>query len=186
MQALIIAATVAQVASMAQASSQKQMQYQAAAQANEYNAAVMRQRAEATTASYGQREEQQRRAARIDAGSRRAAMAESGTGLGGSNADIEHQSSVFAELDALNIRYAGQLEAQGLQQQAGLEDYSATMSRKNASATRNQAYIGMAGAILGGAASYTAAGKYGTTGGGAGSTAPRVYGMYGNYNNNYG
>src|SRR3990172_13415733 len=75
-------------------SRQQSKQYKAYARANALNAAVLRERAEATTASYGQREEQQRRAARLAAGERNAAIAQSGAGFGGSNEDLERQNAV--------------------------------------------------------------------------------------------
>lgn len=67
-------------------------------------AAVARQQALAD-------EEAQRRESRQFLGRQAAAMAEAG---GGIDEGVARQSAVLAELDALNIRYAGQLKASGL------------------------------------------------------------------------
>lgn len=55
------------------------------------------------------REIQVRRESAQTLGAQRAAIAESGTGLGGSNGLITAQDSALAELDALNTRYEGAL-----------------------------------------------------------------------------
>ncbi len=63
-------------------------------------------------------EEQSRRESRRRLASLRGQIAESGTGLMGSNADIYSQSARAAELDALNTRYGGLMESKGLLNQA--------------------------------------------------------------------
>lgn len=141
------------VGSIAQGSAQSAA-YKAQAQAEQYNAAVMRQRAETTNMVYGQREEAQRRAARIEAGERRAAMAQSGVGLGGSTYDVERQSEIMAELDALNIRYEGQLESKSALDQSNLHNYYSGVARMNAKTAKTQGYLGAATSILSGVSSY--------------------------------
>ena len=149
---------------------QRAQQYKAYAAANDYNAAAMRQRADSTVAAFGQREEQQRRQARLVLGQQRAAVAQSGTGLGGSNADVERQSEVASEMDALNIRYEDQLEASGLRGQAGLESWQTGINRSSMNYARNSGYIGAAGAILSGTGNYMRikSGRYGYGGYGYG------------------
>lgn len=159
MEALAIIGTVFNVVSAIQGGKQQQVQYQAQATANQYNAAVKRQRAETVTQVYGQREEQQRREARFEAGRRRAAIAQSGGGFGGSNELLDSQSETMAELDALNIRYEGQLEAKGLLDSANLDDYYAGVDQSNASTAGRRGYMGAAGAILSGASDYTRIGS---------------------------
>jgi len=61
----------------------------------------------------------QRRQARQFLSMQAAAIGESGTGYGGSNAKLREQSAIEAELEALNIRYGGQLKQQGLRTEAG-------------------------------------------------------------------
>lgn len=142
-----VAAVVGGVSSL-RSNQAQEAQLQAAAQANDYNAAVQRQRADAVGSSYNQREEQQRRKNRLEAGRRAAAIAQSGLGFEGSNAAIDEQSAMFAELDALNIRYEGHLESRGLLSQATQEDYYASSSRANARSVRGARTINAASAAL--------------------------------------
>jgi hypothetical protein len=60
-------------------------------------------------------EESQRREARQLLGMQAAAMAQAG---GGGDAGLMRQSAALAELDALNIRYAGRARAAGLKKDA--------------------------------------------------------------------
>ncbi len=116
----------------------------AAAQAN---ANAMNQQAEAESRAAGAREEQQRRANRQFLGGQRAALAQAGIGVDGSAYDIARQSSINAEMDALNIRYEGNLRAKGLRDQA-------TMQRFEGRQARSAGFLGAGAAILQGAASY--------------------------------
>lgn len=138
---------------------QQTAQYKGAAAASEYNAAVNRQRAEVSRAISGQREEQVRRSSREALGRQAAASAESGLGLGGSNADLERQSAVMAELDALNIRYEGELEAHGYLSEAALEDYNARINRSYGRNARVAGFIGAGGTALAGYGDYYRAGQ---------------------------
>ncbi len=88
-----------------------QLQADQNAELSEANAAAANLQASA-------QEEQSRRESRRRLAAMRGAIAESGTGLNGSNADIYSQSARAAELDALNIRYGGLLESKGLMNQA--------------------------------------------------------------------
>lgn len=115
-------------------------QAKAASQADAYNALVAKQKADAARGTANAREDQQRREARFMAGQRRAAIAESGTGLGGSNADIDRQSEIMAELDALNIRYEGATQSTGLLNQSALD---AASSRNNAKRAKTAMGMGV-------------------------------------------
>jgi hypothetical protein len=64
-------------------------------------------------------EEQQRRESAQFLGRQRAALAQSGASAGGTAGLLLDQSAVLAELDALNIRYGGNLRGAGLLYQAG-------------------------------------------------------------------
>lgn len=154
MKGVQMAATAIQVIGALQGGSQQQAQQEAAARASEYNAAVARQRADSTTAAYGQREQQQRRAASLQAGQRSAAMAQSGMGTGGSNADLERQSSIMSELDALNIRYEGATRARGLLAQSEMDTYSAASSRMAGSMAKQGSYLAAAGKLMSGTGDY--------------------------------
>lgn len=182
MQWIAIATTAMQVISSISGGNQQAKQFEAYARANEYNAAVLRQRADTTRSAYGQREEQQRRQARFVLGQSRAAAAESGTGLGGSNADIYGQSEIMAEMDALNIRYGGESEAQGYLSQSGLEEWQAGVNRASGSSARRSGFIGAAGALLSGTGRYLqAGGSFPGIGGGRTVGGYNAYGLNGGF-----
>ena len=75
-------------------------------------------------------EEAQRRASRQALGRMSAAIGEAGGGYGGSAGLLLEQSDVLAELDALNIRYGGQMRRSALRSQAGAARRSAPSSRQ--------------------------------------------------------
>jgi hypothetical protein len=62
-------------------------------------------------------EQTQRRSARQLMGAQAAAIAQAGTGWGGTNAGVIEQSAINAEMDALNIRYGAATKAFNLKQQ---------------------------------------------------------------------
>lgn len=78
------------------------------------SAAMFRAQAEASTEQGGRDEEAQRREGRQAIGKLAASMAEAG----GIDEGVLKQSTVLAELDALNIRYGAALEAKGLSRSA--------------------------------------------------------------------
>lgn len=139
--------------SIVESSRNKSDQYWAYMQANQYNAAVLRQRAELSGASSNEQEEQQRRMSRVALGEQRAQAAQSGTGFTGSNQDVTHQNMVMAELDALNIRYEGQLYKADLLTQAKQQDDQATLNMNNSKSATKQGFLGGVGALLGGGSS---------------------------------
>lgn len=147
--ALAGAATVLGAVSTVAGGFAQSNQLKAQAQADQYNALVGRQKSAATLAASNQQEEQQRRVARLASGERRAAIAQSGAGLGGSNADIDRQSEIMSELDSLNIRYTGQLQSGGLLNQANLDEASARSNRKAAKSAVTGGFINAATGILG-------------------------------------
>lgn len=149
---LAIAAAVVGAMSAYSKGTQTANQYEAYAQANAYNAALNRQKAETARSVYNQREEQIRRTSAVKLGAMRASIGEAG--LGG-NPDLERQSEVLAELDALNIRYEGELESYGLLEQAKLDDYQYGVNKTNASNARRSRWLGMASSALSGYGAYT-------------------------------
>lgn len=116
----------------------------AAAQAN---ARSLDLQAEAESRAAGAREEQQRRSNRQFLGTQRAALAQAGIGVDGSAYDIARQSAISAELDALNIRYEGQLRSKGLRDQA-------TVTRFEGRQARTAGFLGAGAALLSGGANY--------------------------------
>lgn len=159
-------------------------QYKAYAEANKYNATVLRQRADLIRFTANEREESQRREARLKIGEANAQGAESGTGVGtGSNRAIEHQNQVFAEVDAMNIRYEGTLHARDAEIEAGLQDWEADLNMQNRTAARKQAFWAGLGAIFGGAsAGYGNATRADT--GASSSPGRSSMGSYDNYSGN--
>lgn len=139
---------------------QQEAQYTAQARANDYNAAILRQRAESTLEAYGSREDSKRRENRTALGRAAAQAAESGTGLSGSNLDVIEQNTRLQELDALNIRYEGAMQAHGLQAQANLENWQGDVNRSYRNQQRSLTWLNTAGSILGSASS-----AYGNFGG---------------------
>lgn len=154
MEYLQIAATVMSVMGAVSGGQQRSAQYEAQQRAAEYNAAVGRQRADSALQVAGRREDQQRREAAFVIGKQRAASAQSGLGLGGTAADIERQSEVMAELDALNIRYEGQMKAHGYLAGAAQEDYAASVAGASSSSARSGGYLAAATRALAGGADY--------------------------------
>lgn len=137
--------TVLLAASAAQSAGSLIQGYQQS-QALEYDADVKRQQARIEQQQAVAREEQQRRQASQVLGKQRAAIAQSGIGSGGSALDIYEQSKTMAELDALTIRYEGDMRAKGLLAQAD--------------AAQTQAKQAMVGGVVGAGAS--ALSGYGT------------------------
>ncbi len=84
------------------------------AQAGAESAQTLREQAAVSTEQGGRDEEAQRREGRQVIGRLAASMAEAG----GIDEGVLKQSTVLAELDALNIRYGAKLEAKGLSRSA--------------------------------------------------------------------
>lgn len=134
-------------------------------QAQEYNAVVKEQNARLARQQAGAREEQQRRQTRQLLGQQSAALAQAGIGVGtGSALDIEEQSMVRAELDALTIAYEGDLQASGLLASAEQDRYMGEVAKARGENERTASYISAGASILSGAASYGAyTGGFGST-----------------------
>lgn len=150
----IVASAAVSAAGAVQQGMAASAQGRAQQQAQQYNAVVKQQTATAARQQAGAREEQQRRMARQVLGQQRAALAQAGIGMGGSALDIEEQSAVRAELDALTIAYEGELQAKGLlaaAQQDIFQGQSALAAGKNA---QTASYISAGASLLSGAASY--------------------------------
>lgn len=128
-------------------------QAKSAAQAQEYNAAVARNNEIAVNQQTSFAEDQQRRRFRALQAEGMVAAAQSGAGLGGSNEDVLRQNAIANELDALTIRYEGQMKARGLLAQAELDRMQAEANRRAA----KQAMT--AGAINAGTSLLTSASK---------------------------
>ncbi len=148
MEMVQVASAAAGAISAISGGNRQAQQYNSAAQAAEYNAQVDRNRADNAMQVANANEEAQRRHARIVIGQTRAGLAQAGIGAEGSASDVLQQSSENAELDALNIRYQGQLQAQGLTNQANLDDYTARTARSNASSARTGGWLNAGASLL--------------------------------------
>jgi hypothetical protein len=135
------------VASVATQAIGQIQQAQVAKKAADYNAALAEQNAAVQRQQAGAREEAQRREAGQVLGAQRAAFAQSGGGMGGSAADVMQQSATNAELDALTLRYEGELRARGLEAEAAGERFAGK-------AALSQGYFNAAPTILSGASQY--------------------------------
>jgi len=126
--------------------------YKANAQADDYNAQVAATNAATARQQAGVREEAQRRQARQILGEQRAALSQAGIGLSGSAADVYGQSAANAELDALNIRYEGELDARGLLAGSELDKYQGKVAGMNAKSAKRSGYLDTASSLLSGGA----------------------------------
>lgn len=142
-----ITMAVSALSAVGQAQTQKQ-----AADVAALNADRDRQIAEAnadiTSAQANAREEDVRREARQKLGASRAAIAQSGTGLLGSNSDIYSQQARDAEMDALNVRYSGNLERTGLLNQAAAAETNAKTYKAAGKAAMRTGYVKAGTALL--------------------------------------
>ena len=131
-----------------------QAQAKAAQGAAEYNATIKRQQAASELQQANAREEQQRRGTRQVLGQQRAALAQAGIGMGGSALDIEEQSADRAELDALTMRYEGDLRAKGLLAAAEGAEYEGRAAISAGKNAMTGAYLSAGASLLSAAGSY--------------------------------
>jgi len=126
-------------------------------QAQQYNAIIKQQNAQAARQQAGARENQQRRISRQLLGQQRAALAQAGIGVGfGSALDIEEQSAIRAEFDALTIRYEGEMQAKGLLAAAEQDLFQGQVARAAGKNAQTASYISAGASLLSGAAQYGA------------------------------
>jgi hypothetical protein len=152
--AMMAASAAVSAAGAIQQGMAAQAQAKSAQDAANYNATIKRQQATSELQQANAREEQQRRGTRQVLGQQRAALAQAGIGMGGSALDIEEQSADRAELDALTIRYEGDLRAKGLLAAAEGAEYegrAAIAAGKNA---MTGAYLSAGASLLSAAGSY--------------------------------
>jgi len=127
--------------------------YKSQEQAAKYNAEVNMGNATAAETAASANELAQRRLNDQRMGAMRAQAAESG-GFGGTNAEVLSQSATNMELDALNTRYRGQMQARGLLAQANLDEYQSQVAEMNRGSSIRAGYIGAASSALGAASNY--------------------------------
>lgn len=156
--AAVASAAMSAYGAVKQGEAQKQM-YDAQAQADQYNATVAKNNAQVANDQANQKEQLQRRQFNEVQGKAFAGVAQSGTGFGGSNADVLRQNAVNGELDALNIRYQGQLQSNGLMAQSGLDTYNAGQAVNNGNNALSAGYVSAGANLISGASNAYMANK---------------------------
>jgi hypothetical protein len=144
-----VAAYGAVQSSKAQAAS-----YKTSAEASRYNAAVNMQNATAAETAASVNELAMRRQNDQRMGAMRAQAAEGGGGFTGTNLEVLNQSATNMELDALNTRYRGQMQARGMLAAANLDEYQARGADMNAKSSITGGYLGAAASALGSVSNY--------------------------------
>lgn len=119
----------------------------AANESAKYNAAQIEQSAGIERAQATIKQEDQRAQARSVIGRQLATVAESGTGLSGSNLDLLGESMYNAEMDALNIRYGSELNAVSSLNQANV-------TRREGKNARTAGYLSAASSLASAGAGY--------------------------------
>ena len=132
----------------------KSNQATAQAQAADYNAAVDKNNATNALQVSAENASERQRQNSLHLASQRAAIAQSGTGMDGSNLDVLGQSAQNLELDALNVRYGGLLNAKGYNDRSALGSQQASAYRTAADDATSAGYIGAAASVLGGTGNY--------------------------------
>jgi hypothetical protein len=169
---LMLVAGATQAVGAIAAGNAQAAQYDAQAQAAAWNADMQRQQASATAQQTSAREDLQRKQARQVFGRQIAAGAESGVNITtGSAADLFRSSLYDAEMDALNIRYEGELNRVGLLNQASLSDWEGKVAKVNSKSAQKAGYLNAATALAGSAA---AAGAYGAKSGATSAFADKA------------
>jgi len=147
---LMVASTAISAIGAIQQGKAAEAQAKAQADANAYNARVKEIQAGVEREAAGRREEQQRRKARQVLGEQRAGLAQAGIGMMGSALDIEEQSATAAELDALTIRYEGEMAAKGLMYDAEAEKFEGRAALAAGKNAKTASYLKTGSAILSG------------------------------------
>ena len=114
----------------------------AQSKAAEYNAQVSRQNARNAILQASAQEDQIRRENAYKLGELRGSLLEAGIGSSGTAESVLNSSVRNTELDALNVRYGGQLKANSLLTGANLDSFSADVYRNQASQAQTAGYLG--------------------------------------------
>jgi hypothetical protein len=126
--------------------------------AREANAQLLQFNAQAAGQQAVAREALLRRRVAATQGEARAALGSTGTAATGSNLGLLEQAAQEGELDALTIRYEGEMQQRGLMAQAQQELYQAQGAKRQAKDARRAGFMNAATSLLSGAAMYGAGG----------------------------
>lgn len=134
--------------------------YKSQQQAENYNATANQQNANAAEAAASANELAMRRQNDQRMGEIRAAIASGAGGFSGTAGELADQDASNMELDALNTRYRGTLQAHGMLAQSNLDQYQGEVAGMNASSAMRAGYIGAASSALGTMSNYYSARYY--------------------------
>lgn len=149
---LMIASTAMQAIGAAQQGKAAQQQAEYDAGVSRRNAKVLEMQAAVEGQQAARAEEKQRREGRKVMGQQAAGLAQAGVGFSGSALDLTAESARNIEMDALNIRYEGQLKAQGLMADAESQRYKAEGQIFAGKQAKAASRIGVASALISGGA----------------------------------
>ena len=116
----------------------------------QFNIKVEKQNAMLVGQQASAREEQQRRESRQLLGTQRAAIGQSNVGFEGSSADIIRQSASSAELDALNVRYAGVLERSSILNSISMREYNDKLLKVQGKQAMRMRWLNALSGLVGG------------------------------------
>lgn len=119
----------------------------ASSASSEFNAKIADNNALIAEQNAAADENKQRRSAGRQAATSRAAIGAAGVTLEGSPLDVLEDQALEAELDALNIRYGGRLQASNFRSQAQLD-------RSAARSARTQGFLSAGSTLLQGAGQF--------------------------------
>lgn len=134
--------------------------YRSQQKAAEYNAQANQQNANAAEAAASANELAMRRTNDQRMGAIRAAVASGTGGFSGTSGELVDQDASNMELDALNTRYRGTLEAHSMNSQATLNQYQGDVAGMNAASATQAGYVGAAASALGTMSNYYSARYY--------------------------
>lgn len=139
---------------------------ESATNAANYNATMARQNATSALQKANADEETQRRQSAKQLGAQRASLAENGISLTeGTGTDLTGEAATNAALDALNIRYGGQLRARGYTNEAALYTAQAQDAMRNKKTALRSGYLSAGASLLSSYGNYTKMGaRTGVTG----------------------
>ena len=152
---VLLAASAATSAIGALSASQAQAaSYRSQQNAANYNAAASRQNANAALAAGSANELAVRRENAEKLGEMRAGAAAATGGFSGTTGEALDQAGANLELNALNTRYAGKVQAYGYQTQVPLLEQQAKVAGENANMAVTSGWIGATAGALGSFSNY--------------------------------
>ena len=130
------------------ASQAQSASYKSSAAAANYNATVNKQNAMSAEAAASANELNIRRQNDQILGRERGSVGESAGGFTGTNVGVLAQNGANLELNALNERYKGKIQANALLAGANMNEFQANVAGQNAGSAMTAGYIGAASSAL--------------------------------------